>query len=565
MRRAVATHEDWLLRGVREAAAEVHGQERSWVDPQERLRAVAGAARRLAGLEGDATPYAAYALGRLSVEAAHAAQPYGLYAGRGVPPFMRRYDALLEEARVPSAPAVDMVSLAQAPGVLEAARRKASQRQAAVRMDAAAGGLANGSSTARSASAVLDAAAGTVARLWAAVLGGDAGGASTSGDTIRLSLDQVAFGARKDQWAEVERGLQRLRRADITLSLGPGGVGPRFFDMHLRGGDCELYALARLVDPNSGRLRATHEACGARREAAAVSAAAPAPEPTPGRWRGRTVPDARESGIRAFEHTSGSLLLTDRRVELSEAFVPLNFEPIRPYRPRSKPASAAARAAVDEVIDLENVVRFYAAEYALDSALVKAVIQAESGFDPHVVSRAGARGLMQLMPSTALEMGVEDIFDPVQNVAGGTQYLARMLDLFDGDVTLALAAYNAGPGTVRRYGGVPPYEETRNYIPKVLASRREFARTRKPVALQGALIRPAADYLPPEAELTTLLADGAPAALSVQRGVLIVLRNGQTMRGHDAVEMDAGVRLEVDTGWILVPGRHIDRVLRATG
>ena len=99
--------------------------------------------------------------------------------------------------------------------------------------------------------------------------------------------------------------------------------------------------------------------------------------------------------------------------------------------------------------------------------LVKAVIAVESEFDQYAVSSKGARGLMQLMPDTARRLGVADTFDARQNILAGTQYLRMMLDQFAGDIELALAAYNAGPGAVQRYGGVPPYRETRGYVSKV--------------------------------------------------------------------------------------------------
>jgi hypothetical protein len=105
--------------------------------------------------------------------------------------------------------------------------------------------------------------------------------------------------------------------------------------------------------------------------------------------------------------------------------------------------------------------------------LVKAVIAAESEFDQWAVSSKGARGLMQLMPDTARRLGVGDSFDARQNIFGGTQYLRQMLDRFGGDVDLALAAYNAGPNAVLRYGGIPPYRETRGYVRKVQAQLGE--------------------------------------------------------------------------------------------
>jgi cell wall-associated NlpC family hydrolase len=107
-------------------------------------------------------------------------------------------------------------------------------------------------------------------------------------------------------------------------------------------------------------------------------------------------------------------------------------------------------------------------------ALVKAVVRAESGFDPNAVSRAGAQGLMQLMPSTAAGLGVTDPFDPKQNLMGGAKFLRGLLDRFIGDVSKALAGYNAGPGAVEKYGGIPPYAETQAYVPKVLGFVDEY-------------------------------------------------------------------------------------------
>lgn len=125
--------------------------------------------------------------------------------------------------------------------------------------------------------------------------------------------------------------------------------------------------------------------------------------------------------------------------------------------------------------DIKEVIDFHAKRRGLSEALVKAVIHAESGGNPLAKSRSGACGLMQLMPSTAAEMGIYNLFDLDQNIAGGTTYLAKMFELFDGNKELALAAYNAGPRAVKRYRGVPPYRETRMYIKRVLRFEKDYA------------------------------------------------------------------------------------------
>lgn len=117
--------------------------------------------------------------------------------------------------------------------------------------------------------------------------------------------------------------------------------------------------------------------------------------------------------------------------------------------------------------DFEAYFQAASEAYGVPVNLLKAVAKAESAFDPNAVSHCGAQGVMQLMPATARAMGVSDAFDPAQNIMGGAKYLSQMLDTFDGDVSLAVAAYNAGPGAVKKHGGIP-YESTRNYVNKVL-------------------------------------------------------------------------------------------------
>ncbi len=128
------------------------------------------------------------------------------------------------------------------------------------------------------------------------------------------------------------------------------------------------------------------------------------------------------------------------------------------------PASVSSAAGID------GLVQKYAAAHGLEPALVKAVIKTESDGNPRCVSRAGAMGLMQLMPANVKEAGISDPFDPEQNISAGTKQLSELLGQYHGDLDLALAGYNAGPGNVHKYGGVPPFAETRQYIQRVRAA-----------------------------------------------------------------------------------------------
>jgi soluble lytic murein transglycosylase-like protein len=135
------------------------------------------------------------------------------------------------------------------------------------------------------------------------------------------------------------------------------------------------------------------------------------------------------------------------------------------YRP--VPAAIAYNDAIAEAADL----------YELDPNLIRAVIHAESAFNPFAVSRAGAQGLMQLMPDVAEELDVLDPFDPRQNIFGGARYLRALLDRNKGNIDRAVASYNAGPGAVERYNGIPPYRETRNYVRTVRTFLKNARRT----------------------------------------------------------------------------------------
>lgn len=137
----------------------------------------------------------------------------------------------------------------------------------------------------------------------------------------------------------------------------------------------------------------------------------------------------------------------------------------RPGRDRRRSQRNTSRS---RYTDYDAHIREAAQLYQLPEAFIRAVIKIESDYSPRVVSHAGAMGLMQLMPRTAASMGVRDPFDPRQNILGGSRYLRILANMFNGDLVLTIAAYNAGEGAVMRYNGVPPYEETQRYVRRVL-------------------------------------------------------------------------------------------------
>lgn len=141
-----------------------------------------------------------------------------------------------------------------------------------------------------------------------------------------------------------------------------------------------------------------------------------------------------------------------------------------------KPSLPTPSVSAQEEHDFYPIIFAAAGKYRVDPALVKAIIQAESDYDPRAVSSKGASGLMQLMPETAKELGVQDLFNPEHNIHGGVRYLKHLLNQLEGDVQLALAAYNAGIGNVRRYQGIPPYKATHHYVKRVLQYYQNYKR-----------------------------------------------------------------------------------------
>lgn len=133
-----------------------------------------------------------------------------------------------------------------------------------------------------------------------------------------------------------------------------------------------------------------------------------------------------------------------------------------------RPSGGTRDSGPDRYRQYDAYIREAAALYRLPESFIRAVIKVESNYNPSVVSHAGASGLMQLMPRTAARMGVTDVFDPRQNILGGTRYLRILANTFSGDLVLTIAAYNAGEGAVLRYRGIPPFEETQRYVRRVL-------------------------------------------------------------------------------------------------
>lgn len=160
--------------------------------------------------------------------------------------------------------------------------------------------------------------------------------------------------------------------------------------------------------------------------------------------------------------------------------------------PGGSAAAGAARLVLIDAARLDELVAAHAAANSLDPDLVDAVVRVESGYDPRAVSHKGAIGLMQLMPGTAAVLQV-DPWDPEENVAGGTRYLRRLLDRFDGDLELALAGYNAGPEAVEQYQGVPPFDETRAYVQRVLGLYYGIPEYSLPAATTGRRVRASRD------------------------------------------------------------------------
>jgi soluble lytic murein transglycosylase-like protein len=178
--------------------------------------------------------------------------------------------------------------------------------------------------------------------------------------------------------------------------------------------------------------------------------------------------DPAQAQIYSWRDASGTLVLSDKpRPDGLGDMTTYAVRGAAAIRTTAQPKDTRQQGRFDDLIEE------HARLHGVSPDLVRAVIQAESGFNPNAISPKGAMGLMQLMPATARELGVANPFHPAENIRGGVSYLARLLAKYDQNVELALAAYNAGPASVERYGNaVPPYKETRNYVSKITSKTR---------------------------------------------------------------------------------------------
>lgn len=199
--------------------------------------------------------------------------------------------------------------------------------------------------------------------------------------------------------------------------------------------------------------------------------------------QGQIVSYKDESGKRVFVNSNPAYVARPVKAVLPKGFTPTGFAPgiTQPSFAEASELSTAERA---NRAKIEQMIREVSDRYRVDPALVRAVIQTESNWNTSAISSKGARGLMQLVPGTAQQLGVNNAFDAKQNLDGGVRYLHNLLERYNGDLDKALAAYNAGPGAVDRAGGIPRYRETREYVRKVTDSYYRPGSDRLPRAFE---------------------------------------------------------------------------------
>jgi len=218
-------------------------------------------------------------------------------------------------------------------------------------------------------------------------------------------------------------------------------------------------------------------------------------------------------------HVTGYQLLDDKyRLQLQGGWLDVqtadvvSIEPEEVFTPVPAQPAAAPAAAMSPYHEL---VAAAASRYGVDAELITSVIAVESNFDPKAVSRKNARGLMQLLPETAARLGVKDVFDPAENIDAGTRYLRDLLQLYNNDLTLTLAAYNAGPDNVQKYGRVPPFSETVSYVKRV---KRNYEKGKFAAPPKTATPKTAATDPPPPSASATSPSPPAPTGPSSPQG-----------------------------------------------
>ena len=217
---------------------------------------------------------------------------------------------------------------------------------------------------------------------------------------------------------------------------------------------------------------------------------------------------ALRSGMRL--HVTGYELIGEKyKLQIAGGVVEVPVEEVVSIEPEDNFASLPAPVAV--TAPFREIVKAVAAKYNVDADLITSVIAAESNFDPKAVSKRNARGLMQLLPETAARFGVQNIFDPQENIDAGTHYLRDLLQRYNNDLVLALAAYNAGPERVQQFGTVPPYRETVSYIRRV---KRGYEKSKAGLTLESAPAPPAKKRANPSAASANPATNPSPLSVA---------------------------------------------------
>jgi len=218
---------------------------------------------------------------------------------------------------------------------------------------------------------------------------------------------------------------------------------------------------------------------------------------------------ALRSGMR-LHVTSYQLIGEKYKLQIAGGIVEVPVEEVVSIEPEDNFASVPAAPAA-ETAPFREIVKGVAAKYNVDADLITSVIAAESNFDPKAVSKRNARGLMQLLPETAARFGVQNIFDPQENIDAGTHYLRDLLQRYNNDLVLALAAYNAGPERVQQFGTVPPYRETVSYVRRV---KRSYEKSKAGLTLEKSPEPAAKKKAAPSAVNSNPTTSAAPLSLS---------------------------------------------------